>query len=160
MTSVGFESTGSPRHRRVRNGAPSAHGLGWTWVPKIAPAAVTTMDPVGRDEKGGSPMRVLVTCGSKRGGTEELAQMVADGLREEGHAVSLFRPDEVKHLDHFDAVVVGGAVYVGRWHKSSRQFVRRHAKELRKLPTFFFSSGPLDDSATKKEIPPVTGSGG
>ena len=102
-------------------------------------------------------MRVLVTCGSKRGGTEELAQMVADGLRQEGHAVSLFRPDEVKHLNHFDAVVVGGAVYTGRWHKSSRRFVRHHARELRKLPTFFFSSGPLNDSATKKEIPPVAG---
>jgi menaquinone-dependent protoporphyrinogen oxidase len=102
-------------------------------------------------------MRVLVTCGSKRGGTEELAQMLADGLREEGLTVSLFRPDQIEHLEHFDAVIVGGAVYAGRWHRSSRRFVRRHARELRQRPTFFFSSGPLDDSATKKEIPPVRG---
>ncbi len=102
-------------------------------------------------------MRVLVTCGSKRGGTEELAQMLADGLREEGLTVSLFRPDQIKHLEHFDVVIVGGAVYAGRWHKSSRRFVRRHSRELRKRPTYFFSSGPLDNSASEKEIPPVRG---
>jgi menaquinone-dependent protoporphyrinogen oxidase len=100
-------------------------------------------------------MEVLVTCGSKRGGTEELAQMLADGLREEGLTVSLFRPDQIKHLDNFDVVIVGGAIYAGRWHKSSRRFVRLHARQLRQRPTYFFSSGPLDDSATHKEIPPV-----
>ncbi|MFZ0059661.1 MAG: flavodoxin domain-containing protein [Acidimicrobiales bacterium] len=102
-------------------------------------------------------MRVLVTCGSKRGGTVELAQMLADGLREEGLTVDVFRPDQIRHLEHFDVVVVGGAVYAGRWHKSSRRFVRRHARELRQRPTYFFSSGPLDDSATQREIPPVRG---
>ncbi len=83
--------------------------------------------------------------------------MLADGLREEGLSVGVFRPDQVEHLDHFDAVVVGGALYAGRWHKSARRFVRRHAKELRSHPTYFFSSGPLDDSATSKEIPPTKG---
>ncbi len=102
-------------------------------------------------------MRVLVTCGSKRGGTAELAQMLADDLREEGLTVDVFRPDQIRHLEHFDVVVVGGAVYAGRWHKSSRRFVRRHARELRQRPTYFFSSGPLDDSATQREIPPVRG---
>jgi menaquinone-dependent protoporphyrinogen oxidase len=102
-------------------------------------------------------MRVLVTCGSKRGGTAELAQMLADDLREEGLTVDVFRPDQIRHLEHFDVVVVGGAVYAGRWHKSSRHFVRRHARELRQRPTYFFSSGPLDDSATQREIPPVRG---
>ncbi|HXZ83375.1 MAG TPA: flavodoxin domain-containing protein [Acidimicrobiales bacterium] len=102
-------------------------------------------------------MQVLVTCGSKRGGTEELAQMLADGLREEGLTVGLFRPEEIKHLDHFDVVIVGGAIYAGRWHKTSRRFVKAHLRELRQRPTYFFSSGPLDDSAARKEIPPVQG---
>jgi menaquinone-dependent protoporphyrinogen oxidase len=105
----------------------------------------------------GAPIQVLVTYGSKRGGTAELAQMLADGLREEGLTVAVFRPESVKHLDHFDAVIVGGTVYAFRWHKSARRFVRRHAKELRSRPTYFFSSGPLDDSATTKEIPPTKG---
>jgi menaquinone-dependent protoporphyrinogen oxidase len=102
-------------------------------------------------------MRVLVTCGSKRGSTEELAQMLADDLREEGLTADLFRPDQIRHLGHFDAVIVGGAIYAGRWHRSARHFVRHHTKALRQRPTYFFSSGPLDDSATKREIPPVRG---
>jgi len=100
-------------------------------------------------------MRVLVTYGSTRGGTEGLAAMVADGLRDEGIAVDLLSPGKVKKLDEYDAVVVGGALYATRWHRKARRFVRRHAGELRQHPTFFFSSGPLDDSASRREIPPV-----
>jgi menaquinone-dependent protoporphyrinogen oxidase len=33
--------------------------------------------------------------------------------------------------------------------------VRQHTGELRQRPTFFFSSGPLDDSASRSTIPPV-----
>lgn len=102
-------------------------------------------------------MRILVTYGSTRGGTEGLAQMVADGLRAEGFDVDLLPPRQVRRLDGYDAVIVGGALYAFRWHKESRRFVKRHAAEIRQRPAFFFSSGPLDDSATQRDIPPVKG---
>ncbi len=102
-------------------------------------------------------MRILVTYGSTRGGTEGLAQMVADGLRAEGFDVDLLPPRQVRRLDGYDAVIVGGALYAFRWHKESRRFVKRHAAEIRQRPAFFFSSGPLDDSATRRDIPPVKG---
>lgn len=100
-------------------------------------------------------MHILVAYGSKRGGTEGIAQMVADGLRQEDFAVDVLPAREVKKLEGYDAVIVGGALYAFRWHRDSRRFVRRHADELRRLPTYFFSSGPLDDSAGSREIPPV-----
>jgi menaquinone-dependent protoporphyrinogen oxidase len=102
-------------------------------------------------------MRVLVTFGSARGGTRELAQMVADGLRDEGLSVDMLAAGQIRRLDGYDAVIVGGALYAFRWHKASRRFVKRHTAELRRRPTYFFSSGPLDDSATRTEIPPVKG---
>ena len=102
-------------------------------------------------------MRVLVTYGSKRGGTEGLAQWMAEGLRSAGCEVDLLPPRQVKNVDQFDAVVVGGALYYFHWHKAARRFVKHHAKELRRRPTYFFSSGPLDDSAGKGGIPPVKG---
>ena len=102
-------------------------------------------------------MRVLIAYGSKRGGTQGLAEMVADSLRAEGHGVEVRRASEARRLEGYDAVIVGGALYAFRWHKDARRFVRRHADELRKLPVFFFSSGPLDDSATERDIPPVKG---
>jgi menaquinone-dependent protoporphyrinogen oxidase len=102
-------------------------------------------------------MRVLVTFGSSRGGTQGLAEMVADGLREQGFTVDVLPPGRVRRLDGYDAVVVGGALYAYRWHRAARRFVRRHAADLRQRPTYFFSSGPLDDSATHGDIPPVRG---
>lgn len=102
-------------------------------------------------------MSILVTYGSKRGGTEGLAQMVASGLRQEGFQVELLPPKQAKRLDDHEAVVVGGALYAFRWHRAAKRFVKRHTRELRERPVFFFSSGPLDDSATEKVIPPVKG---
>jgi menaquinone-dependent protoporphyrinogen oxidase len=102
-------------------------------------------------------MRILVTYGSTRGGTEELAGMVADDLRAEGFDVDLLAPRHIRRLDGYDAVVVGGALYAYRWHRAARRFVRRHAAEIRQRPSYFFSSGPLDDSATRGDIPPVKG---
>ena len=102
-------------------------------------------------------MSVLVTYGSKGGGTKGLAEMVATGLREEALQVDLVPPNRVKRLDEYEAVVVGGALYASRWHPAAKRFVKRHTGELRERPVFFFSAGPLDDSATKKDIPPVKG---
>jgi menaquinone-dependent protoporphyrinogen oxidase len=102
-------------------------------------------------------MRILVTYGSKRGGTQGIAETVADDLRAEGFEVDLLPPRRVRRLDGYDAVVVGGALYASRWHKASRRFVKRHAAEIRQHPAYFFSTGPLDDSASRGDIPPVKG---
>jgi menaquinone-dependent protoporphyrinogen oxidase len=83
--------------------------------------------------------------------------MVAEDLRGEGFQAEIAPPRQVRRLDGYDAVVVGGALYAFRWHRDARRFVRRHAAELQARPTWFFSSGPLDDSAAKQDIPPVNG---
>jgi menaquinone-dependent protoporphyrinogen oxidase len=102
-------------------------------------------------------MRILVTYGSKRGGTQGLAQHVAEGLRAEGFAVEVQTPGDVHELTDYDGVIVGGSLYSGRWHKAARAFVTCHAAELSHRQTYFFSSGPLDGSAVQRDIPPVRG---
>lgn len=104
-------------------------------------------------------MRVLVTYGSKRGGTEGLARMIAAELRDCGLDVDLLAPRQVHDVAVYNAVVVGGALYAFHWHRAARRFVRHHAHALRQRPTWFFSSGPLDDSASSGDIPPVRGVG-
>jgi menaquinone-dependent protoporphyrinogen oxidase len=101
-------------------------------------------------------MRVLVTWGSDLGGTEGIGRMLADGLREEGVEVEARPAQAGGSLDGFDAVIVGGALYANRWHKAARRFVDRHVTALRRVPVWFFSSGPLDDSADKGLIAPVS----
>ena len=102
-------------------------------------------------------MRVLVTFGSSRGGTQGLAEMVAEDLREEGFDVDVLPPRRLKRLDEYDAVIVGGALYASRWPREARRFVKRHTPELRRRLVYFFSSGPLDHSAAGGDIPPAKG---
>jgi menaquinone-dependent protoporphyrinogen oxidase len=100
-------------------------------------------------------MKILIVHGSTRGGTEGLAQMLADALRLQGHDAEVAPATQVRDLADVDAVVVGGALYMGRWHRDARRFVRRHRAELLQRPVWLFSSGPLDDSAAAEPIEPV-----
>jgi menaquinone-dependent protoporphyrinogen oxidase len=100
-------------------------------------------------------MKVLVAYGSKRGGTAGLAQMIGDELRLAGFDPAVLRAGDVKHVGEYDAVVIAGALYSMRWHRDARRFARRFDRELRDRPVWLVSSGPLDTSATTKEIPPV-----
>ena len=100
-------------------------------------------------------MRVLVTWGSKRGGTEGIARVVGEALQEDGFDVSLLPPREAARAAGFDAAIVGGALYANRWHPAARRFVNRQEARLRGVPVWFFSSGPLDDSPERSTIPPT-----
>jgi menaquinone-dependent protoporphyrinogen oxidase len=99
-------------------------------------------------------MRVLVAYGSKMGGTMGIAQLVGDALADAGFQVDVRPAPEVADLDPYDAVVIGGALYTGRWHRQARRFVKRHTGSLRERPVWLFSSGPLNGSAVE-QIPPV-----
>ena len=88
-------------------------------------------------------MNVLVTVASKHGATEQIGQVVAATLRDAGLPVSTRRPEQVTDADGYDAVVLGSAVYAGRWLAEARSFAERFATELANRPTWVFSSGPL-----------------
>lgn len=100
-------------------------------------------------------MRVLITWGSKRGGTEGIARMLGDALSQEGLDVDVVPSREAMRTTGFDAAIVGGALYANRWHRAARRFVTRREKVLRSVPVWFFSSGPLDDTAARSVIPPT-----
>lgn len=100
-------------------------------------------------------MRVLIAFGSKMGGTEGLARQVGATLRQVGHEVDVREASELDGMQDWDAAVVGGALYAGRWKRSARRFVQRHLDELSRMPVWFFSSGPLDDSAREGDIAPT-----
>ncbi len=100
-------------------------------------------------------MRVLIVYGSKRGGTAGLAAMIGNAFENAGMIADVAPARTVRSIDGYDAVIVGGALYIFRWHRDARRFVRRYAAKLSELPVWLFSSGPLDDSAPKMEIAPV-----
>ena len=99
---------------------------------------------------------LLVVYGSKMGGTRGLAEMLGSDLERLGFGVEVRPAREVADVERFGAVIVGGALYYWfTWHKDAARFVKRHLEALRRRPVWFFSSGPLDDSATRTQIPPI-----
>jgi menaquinone-dependent protoporphyrinogen oxidase len=100
-------------------------------------------------------MRVLVTWGSKRGGTEGIGRTIAAALHAEGVDVDARPAQQALNATGFDAVIVGGALYASRFHAAARRFVRKREQDLRRVPVWFFSSGPLDDSSDRAEVAPT-----
>jgi menaquinone-dependent protoporphyrinogen oxidase len=102
-------------------------------------------------------MKALVVYGSKLGGTEGLAEMIGKALTDHQWQVTVRSAAEKKSdVNDYDAVVVGGALYAGRWHKDARRFVSREKKALRNTNVWMFSSGPLGEPAeSASRIPPV-----
>lgn len=102
-------------------------------------------------------MKALVAYGSKSGGTEGLAEMIGRAFSDLQWQVTV-RPAAEKMSDvaDYDAVLVGGALYAGRWHKDARRFMKRESAVLRTKPVWLFSSGPLGEAAeTASTIEPV-----
>ncbi len=94
---------------------------------------------------------VLVAYATKRGSTREVAEKVAATLRERGFEVELKAARKVKKIRRYDAVVIGGAFYSGRWHRDARRLLRRRRKLLRTKSVAVFGMGPRkDDKASFK----------
>jgi menaquinone-dependent protoporphyrinogen oxidase len=95
-----------------------------------------------------------VAVASRHGSTAEIARRLTEVLREalaeqDPDAVVDLRPvGTVRDLRSYDAVVVGSALYLGRWLRPARRFVRDHAAELRARPVWLFSSGPVGDPSS------------
>jgi menaquinone-dependent protoporphyrinogen oxidase len=99
--------------------------------------------------------KVLVTYATKNGSTAGIADIIGQTLTAEGIDAEVRPAEAVRDVSEYQAVVLGGALYASRWHSDARRFARRHAKELRTRSVWLFSSGPLDDSADTRDIPPV-----
>jgi menaquinone-dependent protoporphyrinogen oxidase len=98
---------------------------------------------------------VLVAYGTRNGSTEGIAGLIAVALENEGVAASVRPAGDVGDLSGYDAVVLGGALYTGRWHHDARRFVHRHAQVLVHIPVWLFTSGPSDEAAGDRDIPSV-----
>jgi len=90
-------------------------------------------------------MKILVTVASKHGSTGEIGEIIAGVLRDAGDEVISQVPEAVHDVNGFDAVVIGSAIYAGRWLQPARALVDRQAVELARRPVWVFTSGPIGD---------------
>ena len=90
---------------------------------------------------------ILVAYGTKHGSTREVAESIAATLEEQDLDVETRPAADVDDLSRYDGVVVGGSLYMGRWHPDARGFLRRQREALATRPVAVFAIGPRTTEA-------------
>jgi menaquinone-dependent protoporphyrinogen oxidase len=97
--------------------------------------------------------RVLVAYATKLGSNAEIAEVIAEVLRDAGHHASAHPTRSVAAIDGWDAVVLGSAIYAAHWQRDARRFATRYHEALAARPLWLFSSGPLDLRQARSDLP-------
>ena len=86
---------------------------------------------------------VLVTFATRTGSTEEVAQLIAEVLRNQDVAVDLRPAKEITSIEPYTAVVIAAPLYMGRLHKEVRRFLHAHRVAITKVQVALFVLGPV-----------------
>jgi len=86
--------------------------------------------------------QVLVAYATKYGSTAEIAERIGQVLRKEGLGIDIMDVDRANNIAPYKAIVLGSAVYMGRWRKEAAKFLKANEKVLTERPVWLFSSGP------------------
>ncbi|MCM3926126.1 hypothetical protein ND748_31215, partial [Frankia sp. AiPs1] len=84
--------------------------------------------------------RALVAFGTGCGGVGDLAAMIGAALTARGLDADVLPARQVREVASYDAVIVAGALFAGRWACDARRLVRRRRAGLSRLPVWLVSS--------------------
>ena len=70
--------------------------------------------------------KVLVAYASKYGATGEIAEKIGEILNQAGLQTDVFPVKQVKDLALYGVVILGSAVYYGRWRKGAVKFLKKN----------------------------------
>jgi menaquinone-dependent protoporphyrinogen oxidase len=101
--------------------------------------------------------RILVAYATNHGSTTEVAEAIATALRDHEHEVDVAPAADFRALEGYRAVVLGGALYMGRVHHDAASFLKRHRQVLQEVPLAVFALGPktmsaADVAASRKQL--------
>jgi menaquinone-dependent protoporphyrinogen oxidase len=82
--------------------------------------------------------RVLVTYSSKYGSTGGVADAIAKELCSRDMSVDLALIKNAADLGSYQGVVVGSAIYMGKWMPEATDFVKKNKEILRRVPVAYF----------------------
>ena len=94
--------------------------------------------------------RVLVVYASQYGATAEIAEKIGEALRQAGLNADVLSADSGCDPGSYGAVVLGSAVYIGRWRKEASRFLSANEKLLTGRPVWLFSTGPTGDGKAEE----------
>ncbi|WP_086664205.1 flavodoxin domain-containing protein [Lentzea kentuckyensis] len=96
---------------------------------------------------------ILVAYATKMGATKEIAEAIAARIREASHEVTVLDAADVDSVEPYKAVVLGSALYAGRWRKEAVRLLTRNEKLLHTRPLWLFHSGPLGSDLSPQQAP-------
>ncbi len=99
--------------------------------------------------------RVLVVYGTKYGSTAAIAETIGGELEKAGLVVNVRPASQADAPMAYDAVVIGSAVYAGRWRKDAARYLQAHEEVLATRPVWLFNSGPLGKGDAAELAGPV-----
>ena len=82
--------------------------------------------------------RILVAYISKKGSTAEIARAIGKELQAAGHTADVVEIAKVASPQGYNAVVIGGPMYMGRIDGSIGKFVKRNEQDLARVPVAGF----------------------
>lgn len=90
--------------------------------------------------------RAVIVVESRHGSTLGIAGELAQRFVFNDFRVQVVDPGENADAEvEADVVLIGSAVYLGKWLKHAVRYLERHAEQLADTPVWLFSSGPLGD---------------
>ena len=81
--------------------------------------------------------KILIAYATMAGSTVEVAQAVSEEIAKSGYQVDTLPISEVKDLQAYDGVVVGGPMIMG-WHREATRFLKKHRETFRQIPLAVF----------------------
>ena len=85
--------------------------------------------------------KVLISYGTTEGQTAQIAEVLAEVLRDRGHEADHVDVTSLADTvpDGYDAVLIGASIHVGKHDKHVVEFVKKNVDTLIRLPSAFFS---------------------
>ncbi|MFW5714490.1 MAG: flavodoxin domain-containing protein [Brevefilum sp.] len=84
------------------------------------------------------PKKILIAYGTKAGSTAEVAEAIGKEMQTLGAEISVQPVESINNIKPYDAAVVGSAVRFFHILGKTRRFLRRHKRNLGKIPTAYF----------------------
>lgn len=91
------------------------------------------------------PAEILIAYCTRSGSTEEVAREMGRAMTDAGVMVAVKPMAEVESIEDGQAVILGGALYVGRFAKEFHRFLAHFERDLWKVHPWIFVLGPTEN---------------
>lgn len=82
--------------------------------------------------------KVLITYASKYGSTGGVADAIGKELCSKGMAADVVLIKNARNVSSYQGVVIGSAIYMGKWMSEAVDFVKKNKDSLRQVPVAYF----------------------